>query len=117
MRNVYIKREKALACFGILYHCILGQEPQEHLLWAESQDRPSLMTQEEGSLRNGGTCCLSLGNEATSLFVIAYLEHGQRMTNPLILPAGTEDLFCTVKTLFNGASELSLELSLSDPWY
>jgi hypothetical protein len=39
MRKLYIKRERVLACFGINYRCIVGENVQDHLAWAAAQDR------------------------------------------------------------------------------
>ena len=116
MRKLYVKRQRALACFGIAYHCILDRSREEHLKWVERQDREELM-QYRGpeSMRNGETICLDLGEGPGSIFVVAYPEHGVLSTRELPIPPGTEDLLCTVVTRFDGNRRLSLELVPGDP--
>ena len=116
MRRLYVKRQRALACFGTTYHCILGQSPEAHLRWVQEQDRTELM-QAHGSnaLRNGETICLELDEGANSLFVIAYLEQRELMTQAVPIPPGTEDLLCTVVTEYDGYRRLSLRLVPGDP--
>ena len=112
MRKLYLTRQRALACFGTAYHCILGKSKEEHLEWVRQQPRKDLM-QYHGpeSVRNGETVCLELGEEASSLFVIAYLEQRELMTRTLPIPAGDEDLWISVITNFDGNRRLSLQLA------
>lgn len=116
MRKLYIRRERALACFAIPYHCVIGQPMEEHLRWAETQDRRALMMSHENAMRSGETICLTLDDEPSSLFVIAYQERGALITEELPVPAGTEDLFFVVSTQFDGNRRLCLELSVSEPF-
>ena len=39
MRKLYLTRQRALACFGTAYHCILGKSQEEHLEWVRQQPR------------------------------------------------------------------------------
>ena len=111
MRKLYVTRERALACFALTYHCVIGQTVEEHLRWAEEQDREELMLRHgPGSLRNGETVCLALDEGPGSLFVIAYQEHGTLTTECVALPAGPDDLRYTVKTRFDGDRRLTLTL-------
>jgi len=111
MRKLYVTRKRALACFGLAYHCILGTSREEHLAWVKEQNREELM-QDPGQapVRNGETICLELGKEASSLFVIAYLEQRELMTQIIPIPAGTEDLWVSVVTDFDGNRRLSMRL-------
>ena len=112
MRKLYIKRERALACFGINYRCIVGENVQDHLAWAAAQDREGLMmTVDEKTLRNGGTVCLEIGEEKTTLFVIAYREHSELVSNTVKIPAGKMNLHYTVQTIYDGDKRLALRLS------
>ena len=116
MRKLYVKRQRALACFGISYHCVLGRSLEEHLKWVETQDRDTLMQSHgPGSMRNGETVCLEIGAGPGSLFVIAYLEQRVLTTRLLPIPPGPEDLLCTVVTRYDGNRRLSLELVPGDP--
>ena len=116
MRKLYVKRQRALACFSVTYHCILGQSQEDHLRWVREQSRPELMrSREPGGMRNGETICLELGEGPSSIFVIAYLEQRDLMTRLLPIPAGTEDLLCTVVTQYDGNRRLALELVPGDP--
>lgn len=116
MRNLYIKRERALACFALPYHCVLGQDIESHLSWVRTQDRDALMTLRiPGSMRNGETCCLSIDEKESSIFVIAYLAHGELVTESLPIPAGTKDLHYTVETRYNGDNQLFIVLLPSNP--
>ena len=116
MRKLYVKRERALACFAISYHCVVGQSKQEHLRWAEAQDRQTLMlTRDELTVRSGETICLTLGEEASSLFVIAYQEHGFLASEEQPISAGTDDLYYLITTQFDGNRRLSLALAPAAP--
>jgi len=115
MRRLYVTRERALACFALVYHCVTGQTREEHLRWAEEQDRAELMVSRgPGSLRNGETTALEIGEEATTLFVVAYQEHGALTSEELELSAGADDLHCIVSTRFDGDRRLCLELRRSE---
>ena len=116
MRYLYVKRQRALACFGTAYHCVLNQPLAEHLAWAETQDRETLMRlRDDQTLRNGETICMALGEGPGSLFVIAYLENRNLTTRELPIPPGDQDLLCTVVTEFDGNRRISLELVPGDP--
>ena len=116
MRKLYVKRQRALACFGTAYHCVLGQSPEEHLRWAANQDRKDLMRYTgPGSLANGQTICLELDEGPTTIFVAAYLENRDLTTPVLPIPSGDQDLLCTVVTNYDGNRRLSLELVPGDP--
>jgi len=116
MRKLYVKRQRALACFGTAYHCILGQSREEHIRWAEQQDRKTLMQREDPSaLLNGETVCLEMEDAPSSLLVAAYLENRILTTQLVPIPAGTGNLLCTVVTHFDGARRLYLELVPGDP--
>ena len=55
MRKLYVKRQRALACFSVTYHCILGQSQEDHLRWVREQSRPELMrSREPGGMRAVG---------------------------------------------------------------
>ena len=116
MRNLYLKRERALACFAIPYHCVIGQTREEHLRWAETRDRPALMTSRVNAVRSGETICVPLEEEPSSLFVIAYQERGALTTEELPLPAGSDDLYYVVTTQYDGHRRLSLELAPAAPF-
>ena len=116
MRKLYVKRQRALACFGLAYHCVLNQSQAEHLKWVKDQDREDLMhLRGPGSMRNGETVCLELDEGPGSIFVAAYPEHGVLMTREIPIPPGREDLLCTVVTNYDGNRKLSLELVPGDP--
>ena len=111
MRRLYVKRIRALACFGINYYCVIGQTPEEHLLWAAQQDRSALMLMEnDRMLKNGGEVCMEIPETELPFFVIAYREHSELMTNTVMLPAGKEDLRFEVETIYNGSRKLAIEL-------
>ena len=111
MRKLYVTRKRALACFGLAYHCILGKSKEEHLSWVEEQSRQVLM-QSHGptAIRNGETLCLELGEGQSSLFVIAYLEQRNLMTQIIPIPAGDKDLWVSVITEFDGNRRISMKL-------
>ena len=112
MRELYVTRERALACFALTYHCVIGRTIEEHLRWAETRDRAELMLDRDpGTLRNGETACLPIPEEACTLFVIAYREQGVLTTEEVALPAGTEDLRYIVRTEFDGDRRLTLSLT------
>ncbi len=111
MRKLYITRERALACFGISYQCVIGESMEEHLSRIEGEDRESLMQQMgAGTLQNGRQICLEIPEEATTLFVIAYREHSELASNKVKIPAGKMDLFYIVQTIYDGNRRLSLKL-------
>ena len=111
MRRLYVKRIRALACFGINYYCVTGQTAEDHLQWAAQQDRSALMLLEnERTLKNGGEVCIEIPETEHSLFVIAYREHSELMTETVMLPAGKEDLRFEVETIYNGSRKLAIEL-------
>ena len=75
MRKLYIKRQRALFCFGTAYHAVLNQSMEDHFQWAEQQDRQWLMTfLDERALGNGAVIALEIGEAAGTVFVAAYLE-------------------------------------------
>ena len=114
MRKLYIKRERALACFAIPYHCVVGQSREEHLRWVAEQDRAELMMLHgPGTMKNGETICMEMDENPSSLFVIAYQEHGELTTQEIAIPAGSSNLAYTVKTQYDGSRRLALELSES----
>ena len=111
MRKIYITRERALACFGISYQCVIGEELDEHLSRIAGKDRESLMRQmDEGTLLNGRQICLEIPEEATTLFVIAYREHSELSSNKVKIPAGKMDLCYIVQTIYDGNRRLALKL-------
>ena len=111
MRKLLISRQRALACFGTAYHCILGQSIEDHERWASEQNRNELMTgHDRNSIRNGETIVLEIPEEATTMFVIAYLEQRNLISQLLDIPAGHDDLHYAVITNFDGNRRLSLEL-------
>ena len=111
MRKLYVTRQRALACFGLLYHCVLGTSREDHLAWTENQNREELMCDiGHNAVRNGETICLELGEEATSLFVIAYLEKRNLITQTVSIPAGTDDLRVSIVTDYDGNRKLSIIL-------
>ena len=112
MRKLYVKRERALACFGINYRCVIGENAQNHLEWAADQDRKALMmTVDDKTLRNGSLVCLEIDEEKTTLFVIAYREHSELISNTVKIPAGKMDLSYIVQTVYDGDKRLALNLS------
>lgn len=111
IRRLFIRRERALACFALPYHCVIGQGREEHLRRAEDMDRDELMTSRENAVRNGETICLPLDREASTLFAAAYQEHGTLTTEELPIPAGADDLYFVIRTRFDGNRRLSLELA------
>ena len=112
MRHLYLKRERALACFAIAYHCVIGQSIENHRLWLQNQDRHALMAAHDpNSVRNGETICIELNEAPSSLFVVAYQEHGELTTQELAIPAGSEDLYFLVSTVYDGNRQLYLELT------
>ncbi len=112
MRKLYIRRERALACFAIPYHCVVDEPMAEHLRRIETLDRRTLMlSHDENTVRNGETICLAHDETAGSLFVIAYREHDVLATETLPIPAGDGDLRFTVTTQYDGDRRLSLSLS------
>ncbi len=111
MRRLYVKRIRALACFGINYYCVTGQTAEDHLQWAAQQDRSALMLLEnERTLKNGGEVCIEIPETEISFFVIAYREHSELMTETVMLTAGKEDLRFEVETIYNGSRKLAIEL-------
>ena len=111
MRNLYITRKRALACFGVLYHCILGASQEEHLAWVETQNREELMCDiGNNAIRNGETICVEIGEQETSLFVIAYLEKRNLMTQTVLIPEGTEDLRACIVTDYDGNRKLAMHV-------
>ncbi len=116
MRKLYIKRQRALACFGLCYHAIVGVSQETHLAWVRQQPREELLRYHgPESLRNGETIALDIGEAESSVFVVAYLQQRELMTRLLPIPPGTEDLLCTVVTNYDGNRRLSLELVPGDP--
>ncbi len=117
MRKLYLKRERALACFALPYHCVIGQTIEAHMRWAETQDPQALMLSlGPDTVQNGETLCFSLGEEFSSIFVIAYQQHGALVTEELPIPPGRSDLYFVVRTPFDGNRRLSLELTASEPF-
>ena len=115
MRNLYIKRERALACFALAYRCVIGRSKEEYLQWLQTQDRSALMTAQDAySIKNGGTICVELDEEPTTLFVIACQEHGALMTPVAAIPPGREDLYFVVLTVYDGNRKLCLDLKQED---
>ena len=111
MRHLYLKRQRALACFAIAYHCVLGQSIEDHRLWLQNQDRSGLLSAHgPNSLRNGETIRIELDEAPSSLFVIAYQERGELVTQEVAIPAGSEDLCYVVSTVYDGNRQLYLEL-------
>ena len=111
MRRLYVKRIRALACFGINYYCVTGQTAEDHLQWAAQQDRSALMLLEnDRTLKNGGEVCIEIPETELPFFVIAYREHSELMTETVMLPAGKEDLRFEVETIYNGSRKLAIEL-------
>ena len=111
MRKIIISRHRALACFGVSYHCVLGMTPEEHLSWVRERNRDILMQfHSPASMGNGETICIGLDDNASTIFVIAYLEKKELMTEVLPIPAGYEDLHFIVETEFDGNRRLSLKL-------
>lgn len=114
MRNLHITRERALACFALPYHCVIGQTIGEHLRRVEVQERAALMTSRENAVRNGETVCIPIDEAESTLFVIAYQEHGALTTEELPIPAGAAELHYTVATQFDGDRRLYLTLTKTD---
>ena len=111
MRKLIVSRQRALACFGTAYHCIIGQSIEAHQQWASEQDRDVLMTSHaQNSIRNGETIMMEIPEDATTMFIIAYLEQRNLTTQKLTIPAGQTDLHYVVITNFDGNRRLSLEL-------
>ena len=116
MRKLHIHRVRTLACFGLAFHCILGQPKETHLSWVETQDPQALMTSHgPGSIRNGETIELEIPETETTLFVIAYLEKGTMSTKEVTIPAGAEDAYFAVMADFDGYRKLSMVLISADP--
>ena len=111
VRRLFIRRERALACFALPYHCVIGQGREEHLRRTENMDRGELMLSRENAVRNGETICLPLDREASTIFAAAYQEHGTLTTEELPIPAGADDLYFVIRTQFDGDRRLSLELA------
>ncbi len=112
MRKLHVERIRALACFGIGYHCIIGETSEAHLKWASEQDRAGLMQQiDDRTLLNGGKICVEIPEEETTLFVVAYREKSELTTETAVIPAGDEDVYYEVETAYDGNRRLALKLN------
>ena len=115
MRQLILRRERALACFATPYYCLMGREREEFLAWLAEQAPGALMERGAGiPLRNGETVALEIGEEETAFFVAAYLEKRSLVTGQAVIPPGTEDVRYMVRTSYDGYRRLSLSLELEE---
>ena len=111
MRKLVIHRERALACFAMKYHCIVGRE-RESFLAQLGEQGPGihLWDGDEPTLQNGQTLSLQIGEEAVSFFVVACLDGRDLATEEVNIPVGEEDVYYTVRTDFDGDKRLGIHL-------
>ena len=116
MRRLVIHRERALACFAMKYHCIVGRE-RERFLEELSKQGPGvhLWDGDEPTLQNGQTIGIVIGEEPVSFFVVACLDGWDLATEEVTIPAGEGDVYFTVRTDFDGDKRLSLQLIPAEP--
>lgn len=111
MRKLILHRQRALACFAMKYHCVVNEDREAFLRDLAASDQPvHLWDRTDGVLRNGETAALSIPEEACRFFVVACLNGWDLPTEEVVLAPGTEDVFYTVITEFDGDRRLSLRL-------
>lgn len=112
MRQLILRRERALACFAMKYHCILNRDRTEFLAGLEGRDRQELLEwASEHMLRNGETISIPIGEEAGSFFAVVCLENRALATEAAAFPAGGEDLRYVIRTDYDGYRRLRLTLA------
>lgn len=114
MRNLIVHRERALACFAMKYHVIVNEDREAFLRrLAEEEGSIHLWNSGGYALRNGETVSIPLGEEGGRFFVVACLDGRDIATDPISVPAGAEDVRCTVFTDFDGNKRLAIRAQLN----
>lgn len=109
MRKLILHRQKALACFAMKYHCIVNQDKECFLRELAALDQPvHLIDETDFALRNGETIALPLSEDGCRFFVVACLNGWDLPTNEIVVEPGTDDVFYTVVTDFDGNRRLRI---------
>lgn len=107
MRELTVHRQRALACFAMEYYCVVGQDREVFLRGLAEQEGP-VHRCAAPALKNGQTIAGSIGEEETSLFVVACLDGRDLATETVTIPAGQEDAAYEVITDFDGDRKLAI---------
>lgn len=111
MRKLIVHRERALACFAMKYHCVVGRDREAFLRELASEEKSvHLWGETDRALKNGQTISLEVGEGATTLFVVACLDGRDMATEELAIPPGGEDRAFTVVTDYDGNRRLAIRL-------
>ncbi len=105
MRRLIIHRQRALACFGVPYYCVPGDDIGAVL------SMPSGMTPDGVAVANGQTVTILIDEAQPGRFFAA-MKNGSRclVTQPVTIPNGTEDVSFTIITDFDGLRRLQLRI-------
>ena len=113
MRKLIVHRERALACFAMKYHCVVGEDREEFLRRLAEEEEPIHLWNSGGyTLRNGERIAIPIGTEGGRFFVVACLDGRVISTETLLVPPGEEDAECTVFTDFDGNKRLGIRAEL-----
>ena len=111
MRHLIVHRERALACFAMKYHCIVGRDRETFLQELARQDQPVHLW--DGSfpvLGNGQTLSIEIGAEGCTFFVVACLDGRDLATEEVTVGPGHGDVSYVVRTDYDGNRRLGIRL-------
>lgn len=107
MRNLIVRRERALACFAMKYACILNRD-QEQFITENAQQTLENGLGDWPMLRNGESIRIVIPEKEMTFFAALQTEHKLMVTPVVTIEAGTEDTEILVQTEFDGNRKLSL---------
>ena len=111
MRRLILRRERALACFAMKYHCILDRNREEFLAELRMQDQPvHLWNETRYALSNGQTISIGIGEEGVRFFVVACLDGRDLATEEVVVGPGREDAAYVVRTDYDGNRRLGIHV-------
>lgn len=106
MRDLILRRQRALACFALPYFCVLDGDSAALVEgWTPQRGAPSSL-----ALRNGERMRIALGEETHTLFVAVCTEQKVCVTETVVLPSGAQDEDYTVVTDYDGCRRLQFRL-------